>query len=54
MQWLMLDEEIIDIYGGVKDINDGIIRCVGNPKERFDEDALRTASCSTICRTTGI
>ena len=36
------DEEIIDIYGGVKDLNDGIIRCVGNPKERFDEDALRT------------
>ena len=36
------DEGIIDIYGGVKDLNDGIIRCVGNPKERFDEDALRT------------
>lgn len=32
---------IIDLVGGVKDINDRIIRAVGNPRERFEEDALR-------------
>lgn len=30
-----------DIFGGVKDLESGIIRCVGNAKERFSEDALR-------------
>ena len=34
-------EELIDIFGGENDINDGIIRCVGNPDKRFGEDALR-------------
>lgn len=32
---------LIDIFGGIKDINKKIIRCVGNPEERFTEDALR-------------
>ena len=32
---------IIDLYGGKKDIEDKIIRTVGNSKERFAEDALR-------------
>lgn len=30
-----------DPFEGRKDIKDKIIRCVGNPKERFKEDALR-------------
>lgn len=30
-----------DIYGGIDDINLGIVRAVGNPEERFTEDALR-------------
>jgi len=33
--------EIIDPYGGQKDLENKIIRAVGNPKERFKEDALR-------------
>ena len=33
--------EIIDPFGGAKDINAGIIRCVGNAAERFNEDGLR-------------
>ncbi len=33
--------EIIDPFGGQKDINDKIIRTVGEPSERFNEDALR-------------
>ena len=33
--------EVIDLYGGQEDIKNKIIRTVGNPEERFDEDALR-------------
>lgn len=32
---------IVDIFDGVGDLDRGIIRCVGNPHDRFDEDALR-------------
>ena len=32
---------LIDLYGGQQDLADGVIRCVGNPFERFSEDALR-------------
>ncbi len=34
-------EEIIDLFGGLKDIDKKIIRSVGEPLERFKEDALR-------------
>lgn len=34
-------EGLIDIFGGLKDIEAKMIRCVGNPEERFGEDALR-------------
>lgn len=33
--------KIYDFYGGTDDIKRKIIRIVGNPKERFSEDALR-------------
>jgi len=33
--------EIVDPFGGAKDIKAKIIRCVGNPRERFGEDGLR-------------
>ncbi len=33
--------EIFDPFEGESDIKKGIIRCVGNPVERFTEDALR-------------
>lgn len=32
---------LIDPYGGINDLSDKIIRCVGNPDFRFKEDALR-------------
>ncbi|MFR8172919.1 MAG: CCA tRNA nucleotidyltransferase [Marvinbryantia sp.] len=32
---------LIDAFGGVRDLQDGVIRCVGDAKERFGEDALR-------------
>ena len=34
-------ENLIDLFGGQKDLKDKIIRAVGNPKKRFEEDALR-------------
>lgn len=33
--------ELIDPFNGIKDIADGIIRCVRGPNSRFIEDALR-------------
>lgn len=35
------EQGVIDIFGGVKDLKAGIVKCVGNPTDRFDEDALR-------------
>lgn len=32
---------LIDLYGGIRDIERGLIRCVGDAGERFTEDALR-------------
>ena len=32
---------LIDLYDGAGDLKRGMIRCVGNPEERFREDALR-------------
>ena len=34
-------EGLIDPFDGRQDIQDNIIRCVGNPIDRFDEDPLR-------------
>ena len=32
---------LVDIFGGIDDLQKGMIRCVGNARERFSEDALR-------------
>ncbi|HEY7185706.1 MAG TPA: polynucleotide adenylyltransferase PcnB [Vicinamibacterales bacterium] len=32
---------IIDYTGGLADLRDGLIRCIGNPRERFQEDPVR-------------
>lgn len=32
---------LIDIFNGIEDLKNQVIRCVGDPGERFDEDALR-------------
>ncbi len=34
-------EGLIDAFGGQEDLRRGVIRCVGQPEERFREDALR-------------
>ena len=35
------EDGLVDLYGGMKDLQERVIRCVGDPNERFDEDALR-------------
>ena len=32
---------LVDSFGGIQDIEQGVIRCVGNAEDRFMEDALR-------------
>ncbi|MCD8021931.1 MAG: HD domain-containing protein [Lachnospiraceae bacterium] len=32
---------LVDLFDGLKDLQNGVIQCVGNPEERFGEDALR-------------
>jgi tRNA nucleotidyltransferase/poly(A) polymerase len=34
-------QEVVDLVGGVNDLKKGIVRTVGNPSDRFDEDRLR-------------
>ena len=36
---------LADPFGGAADIEQGVIRCVGEPAERFSEDALRILRC---------
>ena len=32
---------LVDLFGGIEDLKAGVIRAVGDPEERFTEDALR-------------
>ena len=34
-------KEIIDFHGGVEDLKKGVVKTVGKPSQRFDEDPLR-------------
>jgi len=34
-------QEIVDFVGGIEDLKNGIVKSVGDPKERFAEDRLR-------------
>lgn len=36
---------LIDLFGGQNDLKQGLIRCVGLPEQRFQEDALRIMRC---------
>ena len=45
--------EIVDLFGGLEDIDNRIIRCVGNPCERFSEDALRILRAIRFSATLG-
>lgn len=34
-------QEVVDLVGGVNDLKNGVVRTVGSPEERFNEDRLR-------------
>jgi tRNA nucleotidyltransferase (CCA-adding enzyme) len=36
-----LEDKLVDLFGGVEDFARGVVRAVGDPKERFREDGLR-------------
>ena len=33
--------QVLDFVGGQKDLREGVVRAIGNPRERFEEDHLR-------------
>ena len=35
------EDKLVDLFGGVEDFERGVVRAVGDPKERFREDGLR-------------
>jgi len=37
--------EVLDMVGGRADLEAGLIRCIGKPEERFEEDYLRLLRC---------
>ena len=37
--------KVVDIFGGMDDIKNKVVRAVGNPHKRFGEDALRIMRC---------
>ena len=39
--WHPETDELVDYVGGLPDIEKRVIRCIGNPLERFEEDKLR-------------
>lgn len=45
--------EIIDPFGGKADLEDKVIRAVGDPEERFAEDALRMLRAARFATTLG-
>lgn len=45
--------DIIDLYGGQEDLQKKIIRAVGNPLNRFEEDALRMLRAVRFCAQLG-
>lgn len=44
---------LVDVFGGTGDLQGGIIRCVGNPMDRFHEDALRILRAIRFCAQLG-
>ncbi len=44
---------LVDLFGGVRDLEKGLIRCVGEPSDRFGEDALRMLRALRFCAQLG-
>ena len=39
------DRSLVDLFHGREDLEQGLLRCVGDPARRFQEDALRILRC---------
>jgi tRNA nucleotidyltransferase/poly(A) polymerase len=48
-----ISEEVIDYVGGQEDLDQGLIRAIGNPHERFAEDRLRLLRAVRFAATLG-
>lgn len=47
------NKKIVDLVGGIDDIKNNVIRAIGNPKERFNEDRLRILRVFRFAARTG-
>ena len=47
------DGRILDLYGGISDLKGETVRCVGNARIRFEEDALRILRALRFAATLG-
>ena len=48
-----LTRQILDYVGGEADLRAGILRCIGDPRERFAEDKLRLIRCVRFAASLG-
>jgi len=48
-----ITEEVIDDFNGLDDLENKTVRAIGNPKERFEEDALRLMRLARFCSKLG-
>jgi len=51
MAYDVVREELIDPFGGATDLENQILRAVGNPVDRFNEDGLRLMRAARFCAT---
>lgn len=47
------EDGLCDLFGGREDLKKGIVRCVGDARERFTEDALRILRAVRFCAQLG-
>ena len=45
---------VVDFFGGMADLKNGILKCVGDPNVRFQEDALRILRAMRFASTLGM
>jgi tRNA nucleotidyltransferase (CCA-adding enzyme) len=49
----ILNGEVVDPFGGLDDLNNNLLRFVGNPTDRIAEDGLRVMRAMRFCVTKG-
>ena len=46
---LRFDAAVIDYVGGLADLDAGVIRAIGRPERRFEEDQLAAVAGGAVC-----